>query len=54
MELKHTLRAGWEVMCNEALAEAGVNAAIAMGRLEDLRERAPDLSHSRLVAVRNR
>ena len=23
MELKHPLRAGWEVMCNEALAEAG-------------------------------
>ena len=49
----HTLRAEWEVMCNEALAEAGIDAAIAMGRLEDPRDRAPNLTRGEVEAERN-
>ena len=49
----HTLRAEWEVMCNEALAEAGIDTAIAMGRLEDPRDRAPNLTRGEVEAERN-
>ena len=48
----HKLRGEWEVMCNQALAEAGINAAIAMGRLEDPRDRAPNLTRGEVEAER--
>ena len=48
----HTLRADWEAMCNEALAEAGIDATIAMGRLENPRDRAPNLTRGEVEAER--
>ena len=40
-------------MCNQALAKAGIDAAIAMGRLEDPRDRAPNLTRGEVEAERN-
>ena len=48
----HTLRAEWEVMCNQALVDAGIDAAIAMGRLEDPRDRTPNLTRGEVEAER--
>ena len=48
----HALRAEWEGMCNEVLAEAGIDAQIAMGQIADEDVRRPVLSRSEVAAER--